>query len=73
MVEFFLASLTWPAMAVTASLTLANVKSSAIRPRQPEVPNLMGDVGEADGDGVMAGYSNAEQEEKNSWGEAVIS
>jgi hypothetical protein len=31
-------------MAVTAKRTLANVKSSAIRPRQPEVPNLIGDA-----------------------------
>ena len=31
-------------MAVNASRTLANVKSSAITPRQPEVPNLMGEV-----------------------------
>jgi hypothetical protein len=29
---------------VTASRTLAKVKSSAIRPRQPEVPNLMGEA-----------------------------
>src|ERR1700674_944891 len=29
-------------MAVTASRTLANVKSSAISPRHPDVPNLMG-------------------------------
>jgi hypothetical protein len=32
------------AIAVTASRTFANVKSSAISPRQPEVPNLMGEV-----------------------------
>src|SRR5260370_12245484 len=32
------------AMAVIARRTLANVKSSAMRPRQPEVPNLMGEV-----------------------------
>lgn len=31
-------------MAVTARRTFANVKSSAITPRQPEVPNLMGEV-----------------------------
>jgi hypothetical protein len=31
------------------------VKSSAIRPRQPEVPNLMG---EGFGEGVMAMYSS---------------
>jgi hypothetical protein len=31
-------------MAVTASRTLAKVNSSAITPRQPEVPNLMGEV-----------------------------
>src|SRR4029077_7066605 len=30
-------------MAVTARRIFANVKSSAIRPRQPEVPNLMGE------------------------------
>src|SRR5580693_10782486 len=30
-------------MAVTARRTLAKVKSSAIRPRQPEVPNLIGE------------------------------
>jgi hypothetical protein len=30
-------------MAVTANRTFAKVKSSAIRPRQPEVPNLMGE------------------------------
>src|SRR5580704_7760588 len=71
MVEFFLASLTWPAMAVTARRTVAKVKSAAMRPRQPEVPNLMGDEDEVDGDGVMARYSSAEGEEKNSWGEAV--
>src|SRR5712692_4270488 len=37
-------------MAVTARRTLAKVKSSAIRPRHPEVPNLMGEV-------VMRRYS----------------
>src|SRR5256714_13811900 len=31
-------------MAVTARRTLAKVKSSAIRPRQPEVPNLIGEL-----------------------------
>jgi len=31
-------------MAVSASRTFAKVKSSAITPRQPEVPNLMGEV-----------------------------
>src|SRR5215467_8719871 len=31
-------------MAVSASLTFANVKSSAMTPRHPEVPNLMGEV-----------------------------
>src|SRR5258707_10743745 len=31
-------------MALTASRTLAKVNSSAITPRQPEVPNLMGEV-----------------------------
>src|SRR5882762_10010536 len=40
-------------MAETASLTLANVKSSAMSPRHPEVPNLMGDV-------VMRRYSRPE-------------
>src|SRR5215472_5877093 len=35
---------TCSAIAVRASRTLANVKSSAITPRQPEVPNLMGEV-----------------------------
>src|SRR6267378_3721149 len=42
--------LTCSEMAVTARRTLAKVKSSAINPRQPEVPNLMGEgakVGEA--------------------------
>src|SRR6267154_1549917 len=39
----------WSAIAVTARRTVANVKSSAIRPRQPEVPNLMGET-------AMAGY-----------------
>src|ERR1700739_3899015 len=34
----------WSAMAFTARRTVANVKSSAIRPRQPEVPNLMGEA-----------------------------
>src|ERR1700685_2379103 len=72
MVEFFLASLTWPAIAVTASRTLANVKSSAMRPRQPEVPNFIGDEGEVEGDGVMARYSSAEAVGKNSWGDAVV-
>src|SRR5262249_23163743 len=41
---FFFLEFTCSAMAVTARRTLANVKSSAIRPRQPEVPNLMGEV-----------------------------
>src|SRR5205807_8669569 len=36
-------------MAVTARRTVAKVKSSAISPRQPEVPNLMGET-------AMAGY-----------------
>src|SRR5260370_30632868 len=31
-------------MAVTASRTLAKVKSSAMRPRHPEVPNLIGEL-----------------------------
>src|SRR5579864_1199441 len=31
-------------MAVTARRTFANVKSSAISPRQPDVPNLMGET-----------------------------
>src|SRR5258708_4096187 len=34
----------WSAMAFTARRTVANVMSSAIRPRQPEVPNLMGEA-----------------------------
>ena len=38
-------------MALMASRTVAKVKSSAMRPRQPEVPNLMGEV-------VMAEYSS---------------
>src|ERR1700690_1982927 len=38
-------------MPETARRTLAKVKSSAITPRQPEVPNLMGEV-------VMTAYSN---------------
>src|ERR1700730_16261422 len=42
-------------MAVTASRTLANVKSSAIRPRQPEVPNFIGEFIFAEA--VMDGYS----------------
>src|SRR5437016_4051508 len=44
---------TCSAMAVTAKRTLANVKSSAMRPRHPEVPNLIGDV-------VMRRYSRPE-------------
>ena len=32
------------AMAVTARRTDAKVKSSAMRPRQPEVPNLIGEA-----------------------------
>src|ERR1700693_268265 len=55
MVGFLALLLTWSAMAVTARRTLANVKSSAIRPRQPEVPNLMG---EGFGEGFMAMYSS---------------
>jgi hypothetical protein len=31
-------------MAVTARRTAAKVKSSAMSPRQPEVPNLIGDA-----------------------------
>src|SRR5277367_1165875 len=42
---------TCSAMAFTAKRTLANVKSSAISPRQPEVPNLIGEV-------VIAPYSS---------------
>src|SRR6266404_5037520 len=45
----------WPAMAVTARRTVANVKSSAMMPRQPEVPNLMGEA--IFGEALMAGYS----------------
>src|SRR5258707_12959659 len=59
-------------MAVTGRRTLAKVKSQAIRPRHPEVPNLMGEV-------VMRGYSRTErvesrklkvqsQEEPRVWG-----
>ena len=62
-----MASLTWPAMAVTARRTLAKVKSSAMRPRQPDVPNLIGEEGEVEGDGVMARYSSAEARGKNRW------
>ena len=50
MVGLGVLALTCSAMAVTARRTLAKVKSSAMSPRQPEVPNLMGDgamVGEA--------------------------
>ena len=43
-------------MAVTARRTVANVKSSAMRPRQPEVPNLMGDAA-VFGEALMGGYS----------------
>src|SRR5260370_4646612 len=43
-------------MAVTARRTLAKVKSSAIRPRHPEVPNLMGEV-------VMRRYFRTERVE----------
>src|SRR5580704_1836147 len=57
MVEFFLWSFTCPAMAVTARRTLAKVKSSAIRPRQPDVPNLMGEE-------VMGLYSSPERWKK---------
>src|SRR5271163_1921909 len=35
---------TCPHIALIASRTLAKVKSSAISPRQPEVPNLIGEV-----------------------------
>src|SRR5258707_12290445 len=59
-------------MAVTGRRTLAKVKSQAIRPRHPEVPNLMGEV-------VMRRYSRTErvesrklkvqsQEEPRVWG-----
>src|SRR5437016_5979394 len=53
MVGSFALVFTCSAMAVTAKRTLANVKSSAIRPRHPEVPNLIGDV-------VMRRYSRPE-------------
>ena len=43
-------------MAVTAKRTVANVKSSAMRPRQPEVPNLIGEEA-VFGEAAMAGYS----------------
>src|SRR5450755_3551328 len=51
MVGFFVLLFTCPAMAVTARRMLAKVKSSAMRPRQPEVPNLIGE-------GFMAVYSS---------------
>ena len=35
---------TCSAMAATAMRTLPNVKSSAMMPRQPEVPNFMGEA-----------------------------
>src|SRR6266700_4955650 len=44
---------TCSAMAVTARRTLAKVKSSAIRPRHPEVPNLIGEL-------LMGRYSSPE-------------
>src|SRR5216683_3146498 len=59
MVAFLLCELTCSAIAVTARRTLAKVKSSAIRPRQPEVPNLMGEV-------AIARYSSPEYEGKRS-------
>src|SRR4029077_7187141 len=46
----------WSAMAVTAKRTVAKVKSSAIRPRHPEVPNLRGEPAVC-GEALMAGYS----------------
>lgn len=48
---FFDLEMTCPAMAVTARRTVSMVKSSAMMPRQPEVPNLMGE-------GFMAEYSS---------------
>jgi hypothetical protein len=47
-------------MAVTAKRTLANVKSSAIKPRQPEVPNLIGEE-------LIAQYSSPESEESKAF------
>src|SRR5258707_9761660 len=46
----------WSAMAVTARRTVAKVKSSAMRPRQPEVPNLMGEAA-VFAEALMGGYS----------------
>src|SRR6267143_5939438 len=46
----------WSAMAVTARRTVAKVKSSAMRPRQPEVPNLMGESA-VFAEALMGGYS----------------
>src|SRR6266851_8278556 len=43
-------------MAVTARRTVAKVKSSAMRPRQPEVPNLMGEAA-VFAEALMGGYS----------------
>lgn len=42
MVGFLDFEVMWPEMAVTARRTVSMVKSSAMMPRQPEVPNLMG-------------------------------
>src|SRR5260370_18269766 len=49
-------------MAVTASRTFAKVKSSAMRPRQPEVPNLMGEV-------AMWRYSRPRELESRKFGD----
>src|SRR5258708_33655297 len=43
-------------MAVTARRTVAKVKSSAMMPRQPEVPNLMGEAA-VFGEALMRRYS----------------
>src|SRR5580704_13718122 len=51
-------------MAVTARRTLANVKSSAISPRHPEVPNLIGEE-------LIALYSSPESEESKAFHERV--
>jgi hypothetical protein len=46
--------LTCSAMAVTARRTLAKVKSSAMSPRQPEVPNWIGEA-VRDGEALIVG------------------
>src|SRR5260370_22029271 len=54
--------LTCSAIAVTASRTFAKVKSSAMRPRQPDVPNLMGEV-------AMWRYSRPRELESRKFGD----